>query len=156
MTIKYALTRIEVLRSFLRSLQSSPKFLAMILAYLAALAVFTLATRGAFSRSITGRDVIVAIAWTAGALIFMLLWLFIRGKTDERTLTVSPDGISTQIGSLKGQVPWSKVKSVTQTSRHVLILGATGNAFFIPSRAFKGPDQQTQFMTQIDHWRHAG
>ncbi len=156
MTIKYALTRIEIFRSFLRSLQSSPKFLAMILIYLAAMAVFAVATRGAFSRSLTGRDLTVAIAWTAGAVVSMLLWLFIRGKTDERTLTASPEGISTQIGSLKGQIPWSKVKLVTQTSRHVLIVGATGNAFFIPSRAFEGPDQQTQFMTQIDHWRRAG
>jgi hypothetical protein len=156
MTIKYALTRIEILRSFLRSLQSSPKFLAMILIYLAALNLFTLATRGAFSRSLTGRDVTVALAWMAGALIFMLLWLFTRGKTDERTLTVSTDGISTQIGSLRGQIPWSKVKLVAQTSRQVLIVGATGNAFFMPSRAFQGPNQQTEFMTQIDHWRHAG
>jgi YcxB-like protein len=154
-TIKYALTRIEIVRFFLRGVKSSPKFLAMILICLVGLGAFTLAMRSAFSRSLTSRDVVIAVAWPAGALIFMLLWLFIRGKTDERTLTVSPDGISTQIGSLKGQIPWSKVKLVTRTNRHVLIVGATGNAFFIPSRAFQGPDQQAKFVTQIDHWRHA-
>ena len=91
-----------------------------------------------------------------GAFVFMPLWLFIRGKTDERMLTISPEGIATEIGSLKGQLPWSKIKLVTETSRHhVLIVGASGNAFFIPSRAFEAPGQQAEFMTQISRWRNA-
>ncbi len=85
----------------------------------------------------------------------MPLWLYIRGKTDERTLTVSPDGISTEIGSLRGQIPWSKVKLVNDTSSHVLIVGATGNAFLIPARAFQDSYQRSQFLMQIGHWRGA-
>jgi hypothetical protein len=150
MTIKYALTRVEIVRTFFQGLGSSPRFLAMILIYSAALGVFTMATRGAFSRPLTSLDIIVALAWMAGAFVFMPLWPFVRGKTDVRTLTVSPEGISTEIGSTKGKVPWSKVKLITNTSRYVLIVGATGNAFFIPSRAFQGPDQQAQFTTQIE------
>jgi hypothetical protein len=150
MTIKYRLTRAEIVQSFFRSLGSSPRFLAIILIYAAALGVFSLVTRGAFSRSATTRDAIVAISWTAGALVFMPLWLYIRGKTDERTLTISGDGISTEIGSLRGQIPWSKVKLVNDTGSHVLIVGATGNAFLIPGRAFQGPDQRSEFLTQID------
>ncbi len=65
-------------------------------------------------------------------------------------------GISTEIGSLKGQIPWSKVKEATSTNRFVLIVGVTGNAFFIPSRAFTGPEQQGQFMTHIGQWRSSG
>jgi YcxB-like protein len=155
MTIKYKLTRAEIVRSFFRSLGSSPRFLAIILIYSAALGVFALVTRGAFSRSLTTRDAVIALSWTAGALVFMPLWLYIRGKTDERTLTVSPEGISTEIGSLRGQLPWSKVKLVNDTGSHVLIVGATGNAFFIPGRAFQGPDQRAQFLAQMDHWRKA-
>jgi len=155
MTIKYALTRVEIVRSFFQSLGRSPKFLAMILIYSAALAVFSLATRGVFSRPLALRDVMVALAWMAGAFVFMPLWLFIRGKTDERTLTVSREGISTEIGSHRGHVPWKKVKLVTDTRRHVLIVSATGNAFLIPTRAFQGSEQQAQFMKAIDHWRDA-
>ena len=155
MTIKYALTRAEIARSFFRSLASSPKFLAMILIYSVALGIFSLAARGALSRSLARQDVITALAWMVGAFLFMPLWLFIRGKTNERTLTISPEGIATAIGSLKGQLPWSKIKLVTETNRHVLIVGATGNAFFIPSRAFEAPGQQVEFMTQIGRWRNA-
>lgn len=145
MTIKYALTRAEIARSFFRSLASSPKFLAMILIYSVALGIFSLVARGALSRSPTRQDGITALAWMVGAFVFMLAWLFIRGKTDERILTISPEGIATEIGALKGQLPWSKIKLVTETNRHVLIVGATGNAFFIPSRAFKAPGQQAEF-----------
>jgi len=127
----------------------------MILIYSGALGLFSLAIRGVFSRPLVLGDVIAFLAWMVGAFLFMPLWLFIRGKTSERTLTVSPEGISTDIGSLEGQVPWSKVKLVEKTGRDVLIVGAAGNAFFIPSRVFQGPEQQTQFIAQIDSWRNA-
>jgi hypothetical protein len=144
----------EIVRSFFRNLSSSPKFLAIILIYSFVIGGFSFSLRGGFSRSLTLRDIILALAWTVGAFIFMPLWLFIRGKTAERTLTVSPEGISTEIGSLTGQVSWNQVKLVTGTSRHIPIVGASGNAFFIPSRAFQEPDQQAQFIKQIDLWRN--
>ena len=155
MTIRYALTRAEIVRSFLQSVGNSPKVRAIILLYSAALGVLSLAVRGAFSRSISVLDATVALAWTAGAIVFKPLWLFIRAKTGERTLTVSPEGIATEIGRLKGEVPWSKVKLVTGMRRNVLIVGVTGSAFYIPSRAFSGPDQQALFMAQVNRWRNA-
>jgi len=152
-TLRYTLTRIEIVRSYFQSLAASPKFLAMILIYSAAMGVFLLVVRGAFSRPLRLNDVIFALAWMLGVFSFMPLWLFIRGKTSERTLSISANGISTEIGSLKGQVPWGKVKIVTDARQHVLIVGTTGNAFIIPSRAFQGPDQRAQFIEQIQHWR---
>jgi hypothetical protein len=155
MTIKYALTRAEIARSFALSLRRSPRFLGTILIYSAALGVFSLATSRAFSRPLTVRDVTVFLAWMAGAFVCFPLWLFIRGKTDQRTLTISPEGISTEIGSLKGHVPWTKVKIVSDVGAHVLIVGSSGNSFFIPGRAFQLPDQQAQFITKIAQWRSA-
>ena len=152
MTITYALTRIEIVQSFFESLRNSAKFLTMIVIYASVLGVSSLAMRGAFSRSLTLHDLLVSIAVTAGVFVFMPCWLFIRGKTDERTMTVSPEGISTEIGALKGHVPWSKVKLVNDTNGHVLIFGANGNAFFVPTRAFRGLDQQAEFMQQINRW----
>ncbi len=153
MTIKYALTRTEIVRSYFRSLGSSRKFLVMILIYSAIPALVALVLSGAFSRRLQVHDLIVAVAWMTGAFAFLPIWLFLRGKTSERTLTVSPDGISTQIGSLKGDVPWNKVKLVADAGNHVLIVGVTGNSFFIPGRAFQGPEQKTQFIKQITSWR---
>lgn len=58
MTIKYALTRTEMVRSFLTSLGRSPKFLLMILIYSVGLGWFSLAMRVALSRPLTGRDIV--------------------------------------------------------------------------------------------------
>jgi hypothetical protein len=153
MTIRYALTKAEILRVHIQSLSTSPRFLAMNLIYSCVVGLLLLAMSGAFSRSLTLRDGITALAWSAGAFLFVALWQFVRGKTDARTLTVSDKGISTEIGSLKGQVPWTKVRQVTDAGQYVVIVGAAGNALFIPARAFSGPDQQAQFITQIEDWR---
>jgi len=153
MTIKYALTRDEIVRSYFRSLGSSPKFLLMIPMYSVGLGVLSLAIGGAFSRSLTAGDAISALAWAVGAFLFMPLWLFVRGKTKERTLSISVQSISTEIGSRKGEVPWGKVRLVENAGCHVLIVGATGNAFLIPGRAFSGPEQQAQFVQEINSWR---
>jgi hypothetical protein len=132
-TIKYSLTRMEI--------------------YLVGLGFLGLAMTGAFSRPLTLSDAWVALAWVIGAFLLMPVIFFVRGKTKERTLTVSQDGISTQIGRLKGQVPWSKVKLVNDTGKFILIVGRTGNAFFIPGRAFRGPGELAEFTAQIDRWR---
>jgi hypothetical protein len=101
-------------------------------------------------------DAIGAAAWAVGTLFFVPLWLFISGKTGKRTLTISSDGISTQIGRLRGQVPWNKVRVVTETPQFVLIVGTTGNAFFIPHRAFAGLEHQGHFVAEIKRWMAAG
>ena len=155
MTIKYALTRAEIVRSFFQSLGRSPQFLAIILMYSVGLSLFWLAMEGAFSRPFTLHYAIDALALMVGAFLFMPLWIFLRGKTGERTLKVSQQGISTEISSRKGQVSWNKVRVVSDTGRDVLIVGATGNAFFIPNRAFSGPDQRAQFIEQVNQWRNA-
>jgi YcxB-like protein len=154
-TIKYALTRTEIVRSYFRSLASSQRFLAMIAVYSIALGLLPLLLTGALSRRVGFHDLMVALAWMAGAFAFMPLGLFLRGKTAERRLTVSKDGISTQIGSMKGEVPWSKVKLIASAGEHVLIVGRTGNAFFIPGRAFQRPEDKAQFIEQIASWRGA-
>jgi hypothetical protein len=107
-TIKYALTRTEIVRSYSHSLTTSRKFLAMIVIYSVALGLLPLLVNGAFSRGVETHDAIVAFAW-----------------------------MLTQIGSMKGEIPWSKVKLVADGDEHVLIVGATGNAFFIPAEHFR-------------------
>jgi len=152
-TITYALTRAEIVRSYFQSLASSRKFLLRILVYCAALGLLHLIFSGSLSRPFQAHDLFVTLAWMLGVFAFIPTWLFLRGKTSERTLSVSSDGISTQIGSMKGQVPWGKVSLVADTSNHVLIVGTIGNAFFIPARAFQGPEHQAKFIEQIDSLR---
>jgi hypothetical protein len=155
MTIKYALTRAEILRSFFRSLRTSRKFLAMIVLVSAALGALPLATGGAFSRPWTLSDLWTVVAGAGGAFVFIAFVTALRGKTDERTLTISPQGIWTRIGSRQGDIAWSTVMFVTPAKDHLLIVRTNGNSFFIPARAFSDHEQEVRFVTQIEQWRHA-
>lgn len=156
MTIEYALTRVEIVRGFLRSLGSSPRYLVTILCYALVMSGIVLVGTGAFSRALTLRDAVTAALAAGGFILFLPVMLFIRGKTSNRSLTVSAEGISTEIGSLKAQIPWRKVKVISETDRYVLVARANGNAFFIPSRAFWDPEQKAAFVMQIKHWARTG
>jgi hypothetical protein len=155
MTIEYALTRAEILKGFLRSLSTSPSYLLTILLYALVMSVVVLISRGALLHSLTRADIIAAIFAAGGFMIFLPAMLFVRGKTSKRSLTVSAEGMSTEIGKLKAQVPWRKIKLIVETNRYVLVSRANGNAFFIPSRAFSGPEHQAEFVTKIKGWANA-
>ncbi len=73
----------------------------MILIYSVGLGVFSVAIRGAFSRPLTVGDAKSALAWAVGAFLFMPFWLFVLGKTEERRLSVSAQGISTEISNTR-------------------------------------------------------
>lgn len=149
MTIKYALTRTEILLFFLKSLTKSPKLLMIFMSLLLWPSLFYLWTTWSIEREISLSNAATAGGLLLAAACFLLAWIFVRGKTNERTLDVSEKGISTQIGKLKGQVAWAKVKLVTNAGRYVLIVRNNGNAFFIPSRAFTGPEEQARFVDEI-------
>lgn len=154
LTIEYALTRREIFVSFLRSLAQSPQFRRTILLYCVAATVVAFLIRASILRSFTAGDVFGALCWGAGYLVFLSAWVTIRGKTSKRTLSVSPDGIATEIGLIKAQIPWGKVKSVSDASKFVLIARTNGNAFFIPNRAFSSPERRSQFLVKIAAWTH--
>lgn len=153
MTIKYALTKAEILKVFLFGLSKSPRLFAIILLFSLWPGFVWLITTGAFSHKPKFSDARVTLEWTAGAFCFICLWVFIRGKTAERRLTVAEEGISTEIGSIKAQLPWTRVKEVKDTGLYILIVGKSGNAFFVPSRAFSGSDQRNEFLIGINRWR---
>ncbi len=52
MTIEYALTRVEIVRGFFRSLGSSPRYLVTVLCYALVMSGIVLVGTGAFSRSL--------------------------------------------------------------------------------------------------------
>ncbi len=155
LTVEYALTRSEIFRSFLRSVAESPKYRNTILRYSAAIGVFTVLLRATLSRSLTPDVVISGVAAAVGFLLFIPIWTFVRGKTSKRTLTVSSDGITTKIGRVGNRYPWKKVQQITDTPQFVLIALTNGNAFFIPIRAFSGPEHRDQFLTETRTWAHA-
>jgi hypothetical protein len=159
MTIEYSLTRTEIVRGYFRGLRTSPKFLSIILLYAAFLAVVILAAWGEFSRPLTISNVVGdAVAFVAIAASFILLfsvWLFVRAKTSKRSITISPEGISTRIGKLEGETPWRQIKIVSVTEQNVLIARGNGNAYFIPNRAFSSPEEKAEFADKARNWMNA-
>ncbi|HTU33258.1 MAG TPA: YcxB family protein [Candidatus Acidoferrum sp.] len=111
-----------------------------------------LVIRAAILHSFTPMDTLIAVAWGLGWVVFLSIWVTIRGKTAKRTLTVSAHGISTEIGRIKAQIPWAKIKSVADTSKFVLIARTNGNAFFVPNRAFSSPDLRNEFFAKVTDW----
>ena len=155
LSVQYTLTRGEVLRSFLRSVAESPKYRRTMILYSFVIGVSTLLIRVTPLRSATVKDALVALAVSVGILVFIPLWIFVRAKTAQRILTISRDGISTEIGRLRGQIPWDKVKIVKETPQFVLISRSNGNAFFIPQRAFSGSEHQRRFVSALTDWMRA-
>jgi hypothetical protein len=156
LTVEYSLTRREIFRSFLYSVAQSPKYRGTILLYSVAIGVLTLLIRTTVSRSLTVKDAISAVAWAMAFLVFIPIWTFVRGKTAKRIITVSKYGISTEIGRLRSRVSWDRVRVVADTPQFVLIARINGSAFFVPHRAFSGPEGQDHFVREIRGWMHAG
>ena len=109
-------------------------------------------TSGTLFRPLSFRHVIADLAWVIGAFCVMVFLVFVRGKTDVRTLNVTETGITTEIGPLQGSASWNTITVLEDMGKYVLIARSNGNAFFIPSRAFSGPDEQAQFHAQACIW----
>lgn len=152
MTIQYALTRTEACQGYFRSLRNSRRYLGTILLYAVGLSGLVLVERGVTTRAFTFNDVAIGLLAGVAFMLFLPIMLFIRAKTSKRWLTLSPDGISTQIGTIRGGVSWKQIKVISETDRYVLISRASGNAFFVPSRAFSNSEQRAEFVTRAKRW----
>jgi hypothetical protein len=153
MTIKYALKRAEVARFFLQSLSESPRILVIVALFSIWPGFVYLSSKGAFMRALTPKDGLVALAWTCGIFCFIVLWIFLRAKTGERTLTISEHGIVTEIGKLNGDIPWAKVRTVKDAGAYILVSRSNGNAFFIPNRSFTDLEHKREFLAEIGRYQ---
>jgi hypothetical protein len=152
MTIRYALTRAEVVRAFFVGIGISPRIRTVVLIFALLPALLSLEATFSLSRTVRATDVVFALMWTVIVCCGVFALVYFRAKTAERTLSISEWGISTEIGALKGERPWNKIKQVETTASYILIVGASGNSFFIPSRAFSGSDQRNQFLSEVARW----
>jgi hypothetical protein len=134
------------------SLGQSRRVLAVVLLFSILPGALPIISASSSGRVLTTRDAFVAIAWSIGMLCFVIAMVFVRGKAEERTLSVNEHGISTQIGSIDAQLPWAKVKEVKDSGTYILIVGRTGNSFFVPSRAFRGAEQRNEFLSEVRRW----
>jgi hypothetical protein len=115
----------------------------------------SLSGQQAFSGGFGLHEFVVAFLWFIGAFCFMLVWIFLRAKTNERTITISENGIHTEIGGMKADYPWHRLKEIKDMGQHLIVVTSVGNAFFIPFRAFSDSDQRKLFIEEIDQYRIA-
>jgi hypothetical protein len=151
-TIQYSLTRLEIAGYFLRSLPKSPRLMAIVLGTSLAVGFVPLAIEGALARALTAGDILNCCGIALGVFSLFVFLVFIQGKTMERTLSVSGWGISTSIGNVRGAVPWTKIAAVKSVGKNVLLVGSTGNSFFVPMRAFEGSEQYVEFLRVTQEW----
>jgi hypothetical protein len=57
---------------------------------------------------------------------------------------------------MSGERSWPQIKEVADQKSFILIVGRSGNSFFIPSRAFSDLEEKTEFITRIKRWREVG
>lgn len=87
--------------------------------------------------------------------VLLVLLPQILFKCAERTLTVGPEGWSTQIGKLSGSRRWADVVSIQDGMNLIIITGKNGNALIVPNRAFPDLASRRQFLADVRYW-HSG
>jgi hypothetical protein len=104
-------------------------------------------------RPVTPRDWVVAFGIGIAASLWVAFRTASRVKRDERVLTLTPAGIRTTVGSLAGEVPWSKIALVGVTPEHIFVMGRNTNGFAIPERAFPSPRVRAEFVALLEQYR---
>ena len=149
MTIRYSLTRLEVVRTYLFVIPRSPRIAILVFMICAWLGSVHIATTLIYSHSLDAGDILYAVLSAVVVFCLLLAWVFLRAKTGERTMSVSDQGIDTEIGRRKAICSWGKVKQVRDLGHYILIVTHSGNAFFVPERAFPDGNGKTAFLNAL-------
>ena len=152
MTISYSLTRFEIVRTYLYVIPRSPRILTVVLIISVWPGFVRLSSKEAFSHTLGIGDAFAAFVWMVGTFFLLLLWVFLRAKTKVRTLSISEQGVYTEIGRIKAEYPWTKVKEIKDVGSYILVVNRSGNAFFIPNRAFTDTNQRAEFLQKVNQW----
>ena len=155
MTIRYSLTRLELVRTYLFVIPRSPRIGFVVLIICLWPGMVHIATKVLFSHSFEAGDVLYVLLSVGCVFLLLLGWVFVRAKTGERTMSISDQGIQTEIGRRRATCSWGKVKQVRDLGGYILIVVRSGNAFFIPERAFTGATEKAEFLTAVDQYRNA-
>jgi hypothetical protein len=102
MTVRYSLTRLEVVRTYLFAISSSPRISLVVLIICGWPGLVHLATKLSIAHSLVASDVFIVLLWAVCMFFLLLGWVFFRAKTNERILTISDRGIYTEIGKNQG------------------------------------------------------
>lgn len=117
-----------------------------------AMAILFLAETRSVTHSLRLADWVIALVWAAVLFFLFPLILRLRTKKDKRTLSIQPDKLSTQIGKLSGDVPWTNVDDLYVTDEHIFLMRKNMNGFAIPRRAFADETQRIEFIRLCEQY----
>jgi hypothetical protein len=141
--ISYVSSRSDILAAYLFTWRRSTRMKLMQLFIATATCVYVLLYGG-------------SIPMLAGIILleaaFLLLFPQIMFKSDRRTLTITPLGISTRIGGRSGEVSWRKIVIIGKEGERIFLVNQTLNSFAIPLRAFSSPSERDEFLKFARIW----
>jgi len=145
LTIHYSATPEDVGALYSYALRHSWRFRVTLAAYAAFLGLIWLLASGGSPKPV---DVTLSIIVAIVAFVLIPLVTKWRTKTALRTLSISPGGIETSIGTVAGTVQWNKVHAIWDDGQHIFVLRKNLNGFAIPTRAFADKGQREQFLVE--------
>ena len=151
MVIRYTANRSDVWRAYWHTYSHSTRLNVLRILFFGWI-FFTTWSELEDSSMAAGWRFCVALLVASLAMLLLAVYPMLRFKKDERFLSISPSGITTTIGKLSGEVPWSKVRRIEQAGRCIYIFGTSGNTFTIPYRAFPTEDLRTEFLQRATQW----
>lgn len=150
-TVEYALTRGEVWRWYWQA-WAKPAGLwrfQVLVGLIVAIAV-TLPYIG--TATVASQFLSTALVAIFTVMFISCCWPQIKYKSQQRKLSIDQVGITTEIGKLREEIPWEKIKNVAQQADTLIITGKNGNAFIVPNRAFTSSVQRDEFLQAAQAW----
>lgn len=155
MMIEYTATPKDVAALYSYTRKHSLKLALISYGLPIGLAIIVLVGRLSASHSLTLADWTIALIWGVVFFFAFPLILKLRTKKDKRTLSIQPDKLSTRIGKLSGDVPWTKVDRLYVTDEHIFVIRKNMNGFAIPRRAFGDDTQRGEFVRLCEQYIRA-
>ena len=151
MTIRYALRRADIWNVYWFIWRTGWR-LKLSQVFIAGCTIFVALSVLARNRPISGHDVVIALLWAGVVLLFLPVYPLLMFKPQTRTLTITPQGIDTQIANMSRELPWRKISRIQRDGDRLYIIGRTGNSFVVPDHAFSSPEDRETFEMRIRQW----
>ena len=153
MVVTYNSSRSDVWRAYWYSWRHSHRMKAIQLALFGFVFLSGRSWLSSTSIDSTTRSV-GALVIACLATVFLPVYPLLRFKPEKRMLSISPAGISTTIGRLSGEIPWTQVARIASVAQCTYVVGKNGNSFSIPNGAFSSEQDRTTFLRQATQWWH--
>src|SRR3954468_24824362 len=104
-------------------LRHSKRVSALLWVHTAVLGLLALGTGYFIFHRLTVLMATTTLAYAMGVRFWFMPWMFRRKvKKDERVLSISDDGISTTVGSMRGQYSWAQIAEFYSDEKAIVIV----------------------------------